>query len=476
MAGEFVERSRHGTIFYFRRRVPSDIRDRLGKRHIYVTLRTQERRTALRRARLLAVHTDQLFEEIRKMPGDKDPKYADTYLNWHIDFDERSRPKKVSFTEVNSAEDEARALRIASEFAKLPAAPVTPKRPTPTIAEAIGDLVRSGEVAPRSLKEYARMLAKLAEFFGAETTLGSIDQDRYAEYADQINAHPNWSGKTKNSYIVTGARLFNRYAGRNSAVPSITTKGLQSKRARPAGHDRDAFTVDEIRAILENAWTYRTKKPCKWWISVATAFLGCRVEELAQAHLAGDFVRDSDTGCMVLRINEDPADPHGTKKSVKTLAGWRSVPVHPILERAGFVAFLERQRELGYSTPFASQWTPYHDKKTGAVIHNHGAVKWAANELKKLRKAGLIDANAKLGYFHSLRHAFITLLDKAGVNEEWRAGIAGQAYGGVNSQVYSKAREDVSQTLPRIVAGLQPLEAVLSDLLARDGGEVGRAP
>ena len=38
MAGGFIQRSRHGTVFYFRRRVPTDLRDRVGKAHIYVSL------------------------------------------------------------------------------------------------------------------------------------------------------------------------------------------------------------------------------------------------------------------------------------------------------------------------------------------------------------------------------------------------------------------------------------------------------
>src|SRR5688500_13174296 len=70
MAGNFLERSRHGTVFYFRRRVPLDLVDRVGKRHIYVTLRTHERRTALLRARVLAVQTDRAFEEMRKQQRD----------------------------------------------------------------------------------------------------------------------------------------------------------------------------------------------------------------------------------------------------------------------------------------------------------------------------------------------------------------------------------------------------------------------
>jgi hypothetical protein len=325
---------------------------------------------------------------------------------------------------------------------------------TPTIRQAIDDLVKSGETSKRSIPEYARMLERFAKFFGEGERLGAIGQDRFAKYAAHVKVQDAWADKTKNTNIVTCARLFNRYAGRNSFVGKISTTGLKIKRTRPASQDRDAFTVAEIKSIFANATRYRNSEPCRWWISVVPAFLGCRIEELAQAHLAGDVYRDTATGAMVLNITEDKADDAVPSKSVKTFAGWRKVPIHPVLEEAGFIRFLDEQRAAGHATPFASQWAPFTDRNTGGTVHSHSIVKWGGRELKKLRAAGLVGADSKLTYFHSMRHAFVTILTNAGIGEEWRAGLAGQVYGGINAQVYSKAREDVSQTLPMISAAL----------------------
>jgi integrase len=464
MAGNFVERSRHGTVFYFRRRVPRDLLEVIGRRHIYVTLRTQDRRTALLRARVLAVHSDRVFEEIRLMPRDKTPKFVDTFYGIHIDFHELSgKPKNVTFTDVKPEDTEAIAA-LAEKFA--PGIAGTPGKPTPTIREAIDDLVKSGEVGQRSLKEYMRTLEAFASHFGEGVQLGTISQERFAEWAEGIKANPKWSEKTKNGIITTVARLFNRYEGRSSAVSSMSTKGLKFRRTRPAGQDRDAFTVAEVKELFTNAARYRDTEPCKWWITVAPAFLGCRIEELAQAHLSADFYRDAATGAMVLNITEDKVDASAPPKSVKTLAGWRRVPIHPALEHAGFVRFIEQQRAAGYATLFAAQWTPWLDRKTGATIHSHSAVKWGGRELEKLKKAGVI-ADRKLTYFHSLRHSFNTMLASAGIGEEWRAGLMGQSFGAINSQVYNKAKEDVSQTLPLILKALEPLVLILNDVLDR---------
>ena len=202
-------------------------------------------------------------------------------------------------------------------------------------------------------------------------------------------------------------------------------------------------------------------------MTVAPAFLGCRVEELAQAHLAGDFQVDPATGATVLKIDEtergNPERGAALTKSVKTLAGWRKVPIHPVLVDAGFLRFLEAERKAGARTPFERHWKPWRDPATGAVTHSHSIVKWGSRELQRLRKAGVIQG--RQSYFHSLRHTFVTMLAKAGISEEWRAGLAGQAHGGVNSQVYNKAREDVNETLPILVDAMKPLEAILRGLM-----------
>ncbi len=58
MSGHFLVRSRHGTQFYFRRRVPDDLQALIGKHVLCKSLGTADRRSAMIRARLLASRTD----------------------------------------------------------------------------------------------------------------------------------------------------------------------------------------------------------------------------------------------------------------------------------------------------------------------------------------------------------------------------------------------------------------------------------
>jgi hypothetical protein len=116
MAGNFIERSRHGTVFYFRRRVPRDLRERLQRSFIYVTLKTESRREALVRARAVAARTDELFEEMRAMSRDDDrPLQFDYTLR--IDLDALTgKRKSIVFEDVKPGEGEEVA-RIAKELA-----------------------------------------------------------------------------------------------------------------------------------------------------------------------------------------------------------------------------------------------------------------------------------------------------------------------------------------------------------------------
>lgn len=64
MAGQFLIKSRHGTVYYFRRRVPQAAQYLIGKRVLVQSLETSDRRVAVVRSRALATQTDSFFHRI----------------------------------------------------------------------------------------------------------------------------------------------------------------------------------------------------------------------------------------------------------------------------------------------------------------------------------------------------------------------------------------------------------------------------
>jgi hypothetical protein len=469
MSGSFIQRSRHGTVYYFRRRVPRELRGRLGRVHFYASLHTEELAEAKRRARAMAVVTDRLFTELRYMQGGKDDDSLKLDYGVVVDWDPLSRKPRVTADNVKPGEEESvtqlaklllGAVDDAGARAPVPPAAGEAKQPeTPTVREAIAAKLASPDLKPTTRKEYKRAFALFAERMGGDTRLADLPQERFAEFADYVAALPDLAPKTKGSLIVAAGTLYSFYNSRNSAVPKITTKGLKPKRVGPPLRRR-GFTLEELEVLFRNALQYREREPAKWWITVVPVFLGGRVEELTQAHVEGDFLCDPKSGVHYLKIDEAGpkiGEGQSSPKSVKTEAGWRKVPIHPALIDAGFLDFVAGERAAGAITPFQRQWAAHRDADLGLVKHSHAISKWGGRELKKLKAEGKVPNDESTVYFHSMRHSFVTLLAAAGVDHEWRSALAGHEFGQINAKVYNQAKHDVAVTLPIIERGLEKL-------------------
>lgn len=100
------------------------------------------------------------------------------------------------------------------------------------------------------------------------------------------------------------------------------------------------FNTGNGRHARGNARCYSNE----YWLRLLCLWHGLRLSEGAQLWLSD--VREVD-GVMVLDINRNTPD-----KSVKNDQSKRLVPLHPELVRLGFLAWLDRLREVGYRRVF----------------------------------------------------------------------------------------------------------------------------
>jgi integrase len=401
-----------------------------------------------------------------------DCKTADVFFGLTIDWDPQTGKPRVNATDVKPGEEKAvtdlatMMLGAVNEAVGREHDARPARAHTPTVNEAIAAKLAAPGLKPTTQKEYKRAFALFAERMGGETRLADLPQERFAEFADFVSSMPNLAAKTKGFYITSAQGLYTFYSARNGAVPTITTKGLKPKRLGPPERRR-AFTLEELEVLFRNAARYRERKPAKWWITVATVFLGGRIEELTQAHVDGDFRRDPKSGIYYLNIAETSRGAgegaEASPKSVKTEAGWRKVPIHPCLVNAGFLDFVEGERKAGASTAFQQQWGAHRGKEFGLVKHSHAITKWGGRELDKLQAQGKLPKD-NITYFHSMRHSFVTLLAKAGIEEEWRAALAGHEYGQMSAKLYNHADDDVAVTLPIVERGLSDLAVLFEKI------------
>src|ERR1700730_15302097 len=106
MAANFLQRSRHGSVFYFRRRVPDDLRILTGQTQLFRSLHTSDRREAALRARVVAVDSDHLFMKLRNMATKQ--KLFRTDFKLKFDLDEFGKPSGI---EIDAEPHESEAVK-----------------------------------------------------------------------------------------------------------------------------------------------------------------------------------------------------------------------------------------------------------------------------------------------------------------------------------------------------------------------------
>lgn len=286
MAISFLIKSRHGNIHYFRRRVPDDLRRAIGKSYLVKSLHTSDRRTAIILARGLAARTDQIFMKLRdmakKMPDDE----LVLEYSLEIELNDLGMPSKIKVqAEPHEQESVNSAIAVAIKSTKTPAMAAS-NAPVTTIgtrfSAAIVEYFEKAGLKPNSKATNRSKLQHAQAYFGDHRDVLSIDQKQLVEYAAHVTKTIEHE-TTQGLYIQTLAGFLGWHRIR-AGLPALTTRTLIPRRKKPVTADRDSFTLDQMKVLFANAARYRDSSPHKFWVTVAVAFLGCRLEEVAQVN------------------------------------------------------------------------------------------------------------------------------------------------------------------------------------------------
>jgi integrase len=468
MAINFLIKSRHGNVHYFRRRVPDDLRRAIGKNYLVKSLHTCDRRLAIILARGLASRTDQIFMTLRDMAKNMPDGELTLDYSLEIDLDELGRPSKIKVqAEPHEQESVNAALAVAMNRTAAPAMAISSGNPATSsgtkFPTAIDEYFEKAGLKPGSKATNRSKLNHAQAYFGEHRDVLSIDQKQLVEYAAHVTQTIE-NATTQGLYIQTVSGFLGWHRIRAGLTP-LTTKTLIPKRNKPVTDDRDSFTLEQMKILFANAVGYRASSPHKFWVTVSVAFLGCRLEEIAQINIDTDLVHDAASDIWYLKFNELP-DPDGIKrKSLKNTTSWRNVPIHSCLVRQGFIAFLHSQREGGASRPFEQEWQPRIVENVGSHKWSHYISRWGGRELDALEAAGKLKKD-KLSYFHSMRHTFAGLLSNTGVPSELFEALCGRRHGGSDQERYEKLKMNhVRLSQQGVEAGLGELVTILDEVL-----------
>lgn len=309
-----------------------------------------------------------------------------------------------------------------------------------------------------TIHEYARRLSRLPnDIYQSRRRFKVSSLSELMEIAERERL-PRKTEITVRGHVGRIAEILN-YATSKGMIHANPASGFQrewgvTKKARPQD-ERELFTPAELGMIFSQPWFaegagkfseqkgWTDWRPFYFWLPLLALTSGGRLNELAQLYL--DDIRQSEKDSAVWyldfnlnqpdKLDADVRHERESDKSLKTVNAVRVVPLHEVVIRAGLPEYIEALRKAGYVRLFPEL------KRDDVKGYGKPAGSWF-NERFLGRQLG-IERNGRKT-FHSLRHNFITAIERLDLSERLIAQLAGHERGRTQSGTrYVKDREAV---------------------------------
>ena len=243
--------------------------------------------------------------------------------------------------------------------------------------------------------------------------------------AGSKEAQRGLAAATVNRHIIALSTFF-RWAVDNGYCQVNPAERLTVRKTKRPDAQRPAMTTDEIRTLFTSpaycgcASHNRRSKPGEliirdalYWVPLLSAYAGLRMAEAL--HLTANDVQVID-GLTCIEIR--PSQGH----KLKSVAGARTIPLHPVLHRLGFLDHASTHGDL----------FPEIERSGPDLSKSYRFTKRFANYRKAIgiTREGVV--------FHSLRSSFITALKHSGAQEALVAELAGHEVPGQSFGRYGK--------------------------------------
>jgi integrase len=332
-----------------------------------------------------------------------------------------------------------------------------------TLGITVGDLIARYEAdrgrawSGKTRAGYVLIFRALREFLGEHTPVASIDREdcrrvrqaledlapnytqlpatrgRGMEEAARISREldlPRRKPESVNSSINNLAALMN-YAENEDLIPKSPARGLRLAITTRKKDRRNPFSVEQLGRIFGPASPlYRSGTPLedrsgRFWVPLLSLWSGMRLNECCQL-VINDVRYMREVPVIVIAEDTQVGGDEADAKRVKTEAGERFVPVHPELERLGFLRHWQAMQRAGRSRLFP-------DLRPGATgYYSEPFSLWFGRYLK----GPAVAAYTRKTTFHSLRHNYRDALRDTEMSGEMVRALGGWAGGGSTSDDY----------------------------------------
>ena len=260
MRQNFLTSSRHGSVFYFRRRVPDDLRGIIGQSYLVKTLATTNKVKATILARAYAARTDAIYYRLREMKTSAPDSLVFDYT-LELSFDDGGNTK----VKIDATPDETEAVAsvMAAVLQNLPQTLTV--NSTPSIAriqlspgDLLDDFFREGVGAARwkdpartKSHDYDPIWAKFSPFLEQHGI--SLEAARHYRAA-VLNSSVSPETKHRNLYRMHAVVLFGVERHeldvkmlKELKMPTVKGRG-KNKRAKPY----TPFTQTDLESLFHS--------------------------------------------------------------------------------------------------------------------------------------------------------------------------------------------------------------------------------
>jgi integrase len=271
-----------------------------------------------------------------------------------------------------------------------------------------------------------RMHARRFEEMAGAHTVEEVTRQHTIRFIEQLQQ----AGQTPqniNMHLASLIKLLN-YAVRLDLIKTNEASGLTVK--APSGEKaRRSFDLPALKSIFRSPVYTAGHRPkggggdASYWLPLLALFTGARLEELCQ--LRPDDVMQlayhdegGEASAWVIRITDE-----GEGQGLKNAGSRRRVPLHPELERLGFVEYVQQAKAEGRKR-ILQKLVPSVDGKEGGNF-----TKWFGRYLREA-----CNVTDKRMVFHSFRHLFKEVLREAEIPKEINDALTGHESGDVGDK------------------------------------------
>ena len=408
MSAKSCLQRRTSGYFYFRKKIPIELRSILGKKEIVRSLKTNNKTQATKLALQLDSYTESYFDKIRL-------------------------GQPISIHLIDSCTITSSGQIIFGEDDGL----------NYTFQHILQKWIKANRPSDSAIAEWKLALRQFAEIYG-DIEVSKITTAHIIKYRELISAlparynikHPGLTlHEVKALYHnreipepVANTTILKRMGALKSLLSFAKNEGLiltspaDNIKLKGGKHSvliRKCFSKEDLTTIFKPLEQYNNHK---YWIPLIALYTGARLEELGQLEVT-DLKQEG--SLYYFDINSEG------RKRLKTKSSARRIPLHNKLIEAGFLDYAASLNTTYNPLLFPQLGDPNKPKLTRA---------YSKSFARHLDKVGISD---KAKVFHSFRHTFKDACRNAEIPEDIHDALTGHSNSSVSRRYGSGHKLEV---------------------------------